>query len=173
MNRTCLLFPAVPSEGVVERGGFEPPKAKPADLQSAPFDRFGTSPFATHEKTAERAVPIELPSARSAMDDPRTCTKAEDVAVLAPAWPTRLVRPDYAFGIRSPLTLNAPNAVVDSPPPEKVAPFWSWRWDSNPQPADYKSAALPVELRQPGGNRRVSITPRLRSATGISRILVC
>ena len=29
---------------VVERGGFEPPKAKPADLQSAPFDRFGTSP---------------------------------------------------------------------------------------------------------------------------------
>ena len=26
--------------------------------------------------------------------------------------------------------------------------LWSWRWDSNPQPADYKSAALPVELRQ-------------------------
>ena len=25
---------------------------------------------------------------------------------------------------------------------------WSWRWDSNPQPADYKSAALPIELRQ-------------------------
>ncbi len=31
----------------MERGGFEPPKAKPADLQSAPFDRFGTSPFPT------------------------------------------------------------------------------------------------------------------------------
>lgn len=26
--------------------------------------------------------------------------------------------------------------------------FWSWRWDLNPQPADYKSAALPIELRQ-------------------------
>ena len=25
---------------------------------------------------------------------------------------------------------------------------WSWRLESNPQPADYKSAALPVELRQ-------------------------
>ncbi len=24
----------------------------------------------------------------------------------------------------------------------------SWRWDSNPRPADYKSAALPTELRQ-------------------------
>ena len=26
--------------------------------------------------------------------------------------------------------------------------IWSWRLESNPQPADYKSAALPVELRQ-------------------------
>ncbi len=24
----------------------------------------------------------------------------------------------------------------------------SWRWDLNPRPADYKSAALPTELRQ-------------------------
>ena len=30
---------------LVERGGFEPPKASPADLQSAPFDRSGTSPM--------------------------------------------------------------------------------------------------------------------------------
>ncbi len=55
---------------MVEGGGFEPPKAEPTDLQSAPFGRSGTPPS------------------------------------------------------------------------------WSWRWDSNPQPADYKSAALPVELRQ-------------------------
>ena len=27
-----------------------------------------------------------------------------------------------------------------------IAP--SWRWDSNPRPPDYKSGALPVELRQ-------------------------
>ena len=54
---------------LLERGGFEPPKASPADLQSAPFDRSGTSPA-------------------------------------------------------------------------------SWREDLNPQQADYKSAALPVELRQ-------------------------
>ena len=25
---------------------------------------------------------------------------------------------------------------------------WSWRTDLNPRPADYKSAALPTELRQ-------------------------
>jgi hypothetical protein len=27
--------------------------------------------------------------------------------------------------------------------------IWSWREESNPRPADYKSAALPTELRQP------------------------
>ena len=27
-------------------------------------------------------------------------------------------------------------------------PIWSWWWDSNPRPADYKSAALPIELHQ-------------------------
>ncbi len=30
---------------MVERGGFEPPKATPTDLQSAPFGRSGTSPL--------------------------------------------------------------------------------------------------------------------------------
>lgn len=29
---------------MVEGGGFEPPKAEPADLQSAPFDRSGIPP---------------------------------------------------------------------------------------------------------------------------------
>ncbi len=27
--------------------------------------------------------------------------------------------------------------------------IWSRRWDSNPQPTDYKSVALPIELRRP------------------------
>jgi hypothetical protein len=56
---------------LVERGGFEPPKAEPADLQSAPFDHSGTSPV----------------------------------------------------------------------------PTWSQRRESNPRPTDYKSVALPSELR--------------------------
>ncbi len=62
---------------MVEGEGFEPSKAEPADLQSAPFSHSGTPPF-TRDKTL----------------------------------------------------------------------FWSWREESNPQPADYKSAALPIELHQ-------------------------
>ena len=61
----CLLY-----YSMVERGGFEPPKAEPTDLQSAPFGHSGTSP--------------------------------------------------------------------------EITSMWSWRWDLNPQPADYKSAALPL-----------------------------
>jgi hypothetical protein len=33
--------------------------------------------------------------------------------------------------------------IIDS-----LSILWSWRWDSNPRPADYKSAALPTELHQ-------------------------
>ena len=32
--------------------------------------------------------------------------------------------------------------------PEKFVVSWSWRRDSNPRPSDYKSDALPTELRQ-------------------------
>ena len=61
--------------GLVEEGGFEPPKAKPADLQSVPFGHLGTLPY-------------------------------------------------------------------------QIVKRWSWWTDSNPRPADYKSAALPAELHQ-------------------------
>ena len=32
--------------------------------------------------------------------------------------------------------------------PSLIKFFWSWWLESNPQPADYKSAALPIELHQ-------------------------
>ena len=37
--------------------------------------------------------------------------------------------------------------------PDKGHEKWSWREESNPRPADYKSAALPTELRQPCSDR--------------------
>ena len=40
MNLLLIL----PFTQAVEGGGFEPPKAEPADLQSAPFGRSGTPP---------------------------------------------------------------------------------------------------------------------------------
>ena len=35
-----------------------------------------------------------------------------------------------------------------APNPQQFHETWSWREASNPRPADYKSAALPAELRQ-------------------------
>jgi hypothetical protein len=45
---------------MVERGGFEPPKAEPADLQSAPFDRSGTSPVSLREASEGNRTPDPL-----------------------------------------------------------------------------------------------------------------
>ena len=45
---------------MVERGGFEPPKAKPTDLQSAPFDRFGTSPAENSRAAPSRSTVFEV-----------------------------------------------------------------------------------------------------------------
>ena len=39
--RCRLVASSVLGDAVVPGEGFEPPKAKPADLQSAPFDRLG------------------------------------------------------------------------------------------------------------------------------------
>ena len=44
----------------------------------------------------------------------------------------------------SPLATRAPVPF----PASGCQSNWSWQWDSNPQPADYKSAALPIELNQ-------------------------
>lgn len=44
---------------MVGREGLEPSKAEPADLQSAPFDHFGTDPqfqFASHKVDTERII---------------------------------------------------------------------------------------------------------------------
>ena len=46
---------------------------------------------------------------------------------------------------------SAPFGHSGTHPYEICFPYikgWSWRWDLNPQPADYKSAALPIELHQ-------------------------
>ena len=41
-------------------------------------------------------------------------------------------------------------------PPDRYLVKWSWWTDSNPRPADYKSAALPTELHQ---HTRFSVLP--------------
>lgn len=44
--------------------------------------------------------------------------------------------------------------VERAPPAGEGPAAWSQRWDSNPQPPDYKSGALPIELRWLGALRR-------------------
>jgi hypothetical protein len=52
-SNTRVSTPTVSCAFTMVGGGFEPPKAMPADLQSAPFDRFGTPP----SRAPERSLP--------------------------------------------------------------------------------------------------------------------
>ena len=45
---------------MVEGGGFEPPKAEPTDLQSAPFDRSGTPPSKIFAQTINYGPRLDL-----------------------------------------------------------------------------------------------------------------
>jgi hypothetical protein len=46
---------------MVEGGGFEPPKAEPADLQSAPFGHLGTPPQYVKEHRNTPGIPTGYP----------------------------------------------------------------------------------------------------------------
>ncbi len=52
---------------LVGREGFEPPKAMPTDLQSAPFDHLGISPLHNHQRTecSTTGTTRQRPSRRS------------------------------------------------------------------------------------------------------------
>src|SRR5436305_13637544 len=59
---------------------------------------------------------------------------------------------------------------------------WSWRRELNPRPADYKSAALPTELRQPqkvhfstscaSRASRRGVTPQTSRRDGLEPLIV-
>ena len=63
-----IIRHAPQSRILVGRGGFEPPKASPADLQSAPFDHSGTCPRGMRERVmslSELAEGFEPTTVRS------------------------------------------------------------------------------------------------------------
>ncbi len=91
---------------------------------------------------------------------------------LEPACPKRTLEPESSASANSAIPADVMVGRGGFEPPKSLtadlqsAPFghsgtyphlmpfplklkWSWRRDLNPQPADYKSAALPIELRQP------------------------
>ena len=73
--------------------------------------------------------------------------------------PPKLSRQSYSLiplTAREPLRKRLGNAhtriaytILTAQNPDYAKRYWSWREESNPRPADYKSAALPTELRQP------------------------
>ena len=64
---------------LVVGGGFEPPKAEPADLQSAPFDRSGTPPKIKPRILLERSTTVNR---NTLIRRIFFCTATQDAAVV-------------------------------------------------------------------------------------------
>jgi hypothetical protein len=57
-----------------------------------------------------------------------------------------------------------------APPHSPTKIWWSWRRDLNPRPSDYKSDALPAELRQRCSNRTIIAETARFLQVGIGRV---
>ena len=118
-------------EAVVGREGFEPSKAEGRQIYSL---------LRLTASLPRRCVfPASVAEKRASFGEAR-CEQP----------PSRAARPTKLFGF-SPFT-TSPAELPEIPyrarsyPPSRfraTADRWSWRRDSNPRPADYKSAALP------------------------------
>ena len=133
---------------LVGRGGFEPPKAEPSDLQSDPFGRSGISPRGS----------LDAPVANAgAMLARSSAARRAPVQRGDGPLPVILER-DLVFTERSREPRRGARrtaAVACALGAFAGGPRWSQRWDSNPQPPDYKSGALPIELRWRAARRPV------------------
>ena len=125
LNSKRLYSSVPPVYLLVGRGGFEPPKAEPSDLQSDPFGHSGTSP--ENRRSSKNNHKSYQKNLAGTIDSPKPRYSPK------PEWEKRAPLPAGYSGAGS----------------GRGVPPWSWREDSNLRPADYKSAALPAELRQP------------------------
>ena len=128
----------------------------PTGLQPVPVDRFGTSPG-----KKPRAISSSAFTRAKSPDTPSTpvhSRRREAVSILCCSL-SRSVKPSVRLASPRPPARCArwrcrSNSLPDcasarvasrGAPAQRAR---SWRGDSNLQPADYKSAALPIELRQ-------------------------
>ena len=133
------------------------------DLQSVGFNHSPTC--ANFPGRCGRCAPSNRPHCRAS--GKRSRQPADKVTIyfrntgkprLAQETPRRSHGSLHTGKDRNGVRLEKPVAPLP-PPAEFVSLFivsWSWRRDLNPRPPDYKSGALPTELRQqtPGKTRR-------------------
>ena len=149
---TELFPPPFPCK-LVERGGFEPPKAEPADLQSAPFGHSGTSPRIPLSESKSEECLGNFRSWRFSLPFAQRCFRVVSPQRSEPfSLELTVERLDsgnttmYCYGINR-IAVDLKSASAGSGF-QRFHP-WSQRRESNPRPTDYKSVALPSELRWP------------------------
>ncbi len=128
----------------------------PADLQSAAFDHSATCPVrlsssgqALRGPNRRRVAPRA--SAQNSILLCRGLRNSQRVVrdtnrAQCPRWFECRInsKSSESWPARSPIHRR----IAARPATRRARSSWSWRRDSNPRPSDYKSDALPAELRQ-------------------------
>jgi hypothetical protein len=109
-----------------------------AGLQPAAIDRSATCP---HHPQFRRAAKIHHSCCRSYAGPLSWVIRVDDRHEGRPSPRTCVHQKPECTRSR------IPNSLLAAPLVGSI--IWSWRRDSNPRPSDYKSDALPAELRQP------------------------
>ena len=124
--------------------------AKSSNRVPHPSSRLGEN-LPANCTTAPTSAHTNLPEEPPAIG---ACTSVGLPQRTNPAFPLTSAEPQNLFAARCPSLVSK----------------WSWRRDLNPRPSDYKSDALPAELRQPdhyetlpGNTGKSADTLRLRA----------
>ena len=124
----------------MEGGGFEPPKRNARQVYSL-------IPLATRTSLRPGATWAPLVSSKCPSTLSKSFARTQKRTPVAPhSTPPRTRGLAYFPTRREPL--------LDPSKSVRAETNESWRSDSNQQPAAYKAAALPIELRQRGAPRR-------------------
>ena len=124
----------------MEGGGFEPPKRDARQVYSL-------IPLATRTSLRPGATWAPLVSSKCPPTLSKSFASALEAQINDPLTTSPRAQSLASFPLRRAI-LTEPSESVRAGTNE------SWRSDSNQQPAAYKAAALPIELRQHGAPRR-------------------
>lgn len=158
------------AEGLVGRTGFEPVKASATRFTVWPLWPLGYLPGSNPVARAALGAAEQRGDRRRCARDPMCGANAARAPRLSSAGPCGS-RSSWICLVATERGLRAPTPRNSGARLRSLS-GWSQRWDSNPQPPDYKSGAQPVELRWRGSSADAQRASRDGAASTIADLAI-